>query len=289
MGIRKLTDVRCAVGESPVWDELEQMLYFVDIAGETLHRLDPATGVRKIWPTPGPVTAMALAGPGTFVIGMKDTVYRFVPGTGETQPLAVIPAQPANATINDGRVDRQGRFVFGSCCTDFAAPSEVGGIYSLAQGRCARLADGITFSNGTCFSPDGATLYFADGALHAVYAYAYDVATGQVGERRFLADTTPLGGQPDGATVDSTGKVWVTVNGGGKVAAFQPDGAIAEVVELPTARPGSVAFGGPGLDTLFVTTIDLAYFGEPQDENCGHVFAIDGLGVCGLAEPRYRP
>lgn len=41
--------VQCAVkasaliGEGPVWEELEQTLLFVDIAGQKIHRWSPAT------------------------------------------------------------------------------------------------------------------------------------------------------------------------------------------------------------------------------------------------------
>lgn len=288
MKLARLNAVRCLVGESPVWDEAEQALFLVDIAGSKLHRLDPQADTAVSWDTPGMVTAMALGKPGEILIAMADTIHAFNLETGATRPVAVAEAQPANATINDGRVDRQGRFVVGSCCTDFAAPSPVGGIYALENERCRKLAGDITFSNGACFSPDGSTLYFADSAHNAVFAYTYDTATGDVGERRLLTDTLALGGLPDGATVDASGNLWVTINQGGKVAAFHPDGTLSRIVELPTSRPGSVAFGGPNLDRLFVTTIDLAYFGEGQDGQGGYVFAIDGLGTRGLPEPRYR-
>ena len=163
----------------------------------------------------------------------------------------------------------------------------MGGIYSVARGVCARIADDITFSNGTCFSPDGATLYFADGARHAIYAYDYDTQTGRAGARRLVADTSALGGMPDGATVSADGRLWVAINPGGKVAAYRPDGTLDQVINLPTARPGSVSFGGAGLDRLFVTTLDPVCFGEPADEAAGYLYVVDGLDACGLPEPRY--
>ena len=148
--------------------------------------------------------------------------------------------------------------------------------------------DIIIFSNGTCFSPIGETLYFADGARHAIYAYDYDTATGRPGARRLLADTTALGGMPDGATVSADGRVWVAINPGGKVAAFNPDGSLDRVIDLPTARPGSVAFGGPALERLFVTTLDPVGFGEAPDAAAGYLYVIDGLDARGLPEPRYQ-
>lgn len=287
MQITRIETVRCTLGEAPVWDEADRALYFLDIAKQQVLRLDPDTRTVREWGCPSPPTALALGAPGQVLLACGDAIIQLDLSTGEIVPVAHAPGQPPNATLNDGRVDRQGRFVVGSCCTDFAAPKPVGGIYSLAQGQCVRVADDITFSNGTCFSPDGSTLYFADGARHSIYAYDYDPSTGRPGIRRLLADTTVLGGMPDGATVSADGRLWVAINPGGKVATYRPDGTLDQVIDLPTGRPGSVAFGGPNLDRLFVTTLDPAMFGEPADEAAGYVYVIDGLDTQGLPEPRY--
>ncbi|MGE4306593.1 MAG: SMP-30/gluconolactonase/LRE family protein [Novosphingobium sp.] len=284
----RIDAIRCMVGEAPVWDDAGQALFLLDIPRQLVLRYDPVAGTVRSWECPSPPTALALADRGEVLLACKDAVLRLDLRSGETSPVDHAAGQPHNATLNDGRVDRQGRFVIGSCCTDFAAPTPVGGIYSVERGECARIADDITFSNGTCFSPDGATLYFADGARHAIYAYDYDTGNGRPGARRLLADTSPLGGMPDGATVSADGRLWVAINPGGKVAAYQPDGTLDQVIDLPAARPGSVTFGGAALDRLFVTTLDPVCFGEPADDAAGYLYVVDGLNARGLPEPRYR-
>lgn len=288
MGVTRIDAVRCMVGEAPVWDDAGQALFLLDIPRQLVLRYDPVTGAVQSWECPAPPTALALADEGEVLLACQDAILRLDLASGKTAPVTVAAGQPQNATLNDGRVDRQGRFVIGSCCTDFAAPTPVGGIYSVTQGACARIADDIMFSNGTCFSPDGRTLYFADGACHAIYAYDYDTGTGQPGDRRLLADTSALGGMPDGATVSADGRLWAAINPGGKVAAFLPDGTLDQVIDLPANRPGSVAFGGAGLERLFVTTLDPACFGEPADDAAGYLYVVDGLNARGLPEPRYR-
>ncbi len=288
MRLTRINAVRCTIGEAPVWDEREQALYFLDIPCKQVLRLDPETGALQAWESPSPPTALALGGPGEVLLASGDAILRLDLASGESDVLARVYGQPANATLNDGRVDRQGRFVIGSCCTDFAAPTPVGGIYSLAQGQCVRVANDIMFSNGTCFSPDGGTLYFADGARHAIYAFDYDTTTGQPDARNQLADTSALGGMPDGATVSADGRLWVAINPGGKVAAYRPDGTLDQVIDLPVGRPGSVTFGGPNLDRLFVTTLDPTCFGEAPDDMAGYLYVIDGLNTRGLPEPRYH-
>ncbi|MDE2410141.1 MAG: SMP-30/gluconolactonase/LRE family protein [Sphingomonadales bacterium] len=284
----RIDAVRCTVGEAPVWDDAGQALFLLDIPAQKLIRYDPASGDVRDWATPGAATALALDEGHGALLAIGAGIHLLDLESGQSRIVARAPGQAPNATLNDGRTDRQGRFVIGSCCTDFDAPSPVGGIYGLDRGHCTRLAGDILFSNGTCFSPDGTTLYFADGARHAIYAFAYDPLTGAVGERRLLADTTSLGGMPDGATVDAAGHIWVAINPGGKVAAWRPDGTLDRVVDLPAPRPGSVSFGGRALDRLFVTTLDPACFGEPSDPHSGYLYVIDGLDARGLPEPRYR-
>ncbi len=288
MKITRIESVRCTVGEAPVWDDREASVYFLDIAEQLVLRLDPVSGAFGKWHCPSAPTALALGREGEVLLASGDAILRLDLVSGETAVIASAAGQPSNAIFNDGRVDRQGRFVIGSCCSDFAAPTPVGGIYALTNGNCERLAGGISFSNGTCFAPDGETLYFADGAEYAIYAYEYDTSTGGLGERRLLADTKTLGGMPDGATVSADGRIWIAINPGGKIAVYRPDGTLDRVIDLPVDRPGSVAFGGKDLDRLFVTTLDPAYFGETEDAAAGYVYVIDGLDAKGLPEPRYR-
>ena len=150
-----------------------------------------------------------------------------------------------------------------------------------------KLDSGVTFSNSPCFSPDGRTLYFADSFLYSLYAYDYDPETGEVSNRRLFADTRPLGGMPDGSTVDADGLVWMAVFETGKIAAFRPDGSVERLVDVPVKLVSSVAFGGPDLDRLYFTCLDPSFMQKPAEVGGGEVHVIDGLGARGLPEPRY--
>ncbi|MBW8783090.1 MAG: SMP-30/gluconolactonase/LRE family protein [Novosphingobium sp.] len=288
MKIERVDVCRCVLGEAPVWDVADQALYLLDIGRSSILRYRPASDSVDSWQTPLPATALALCRDGAALVAMKDTVAALDLATGEVSSIATAVDQPASATLNDGKVDRQGRFVIGSCCTDFDSPHENGGIYSLGtDGVLRRAAGGVTFSNGTCFSPDGATLYFSDPALHTIYAYEYDERTGEIGDRRTLATTRAFGGMPDGATVDGDGLVWVAIMEGGKVVAFRPDGQVERVVDLPVALAASVMFGGAALDQLYVATADPTYFGRSGEDGAGYLYVIEELGARGLAEPRF--
>lgn len=289
MIVSRIDAVRCTVGEAPVWDVEENALFLLDIGQSRILRYRPSDGGVAAWETPAPATALALREQGDALLAIKDTLYAFDFTSGESKALARAADQPEVATFNDGKVDRQGRFVVGSCTTEFANPTPIGGIYSYAKaGALVKQAGDIALSNGTCFSPDGRTLYFADCALQTIYAYDYDTETGHVGDRRVFATTGELGGVPDGATVDADGLVWSAINQAGKVAAFRPDGQLERTVDLPTPFVGSVMFGGSDLADLFVTTIDTVYFGQAPQEASGYLYLVEGLGARGLPERRCR-
>lgn len=285
--VTRIDACRCLLGEGPVWDHRDQALYLLDIGNSEIVRYDPASNSTQRWRTPQRAGALALREGGGAVVAMQDTLATIDFASGEVVPFATA-GQHQGAVFNDGKVDRQGRFVIGSCTQGHTDPQPIGGIFSLdADRQVRRLSGGIAFSNGPCFSPDGGTLYFADSADYALYAYDYDTATGDVGERRVFVDTRPFGGMPDGATVAADGTVWLAIFRGGKVVGLRPDGSVEGIVEFPVSLTVSVMFGGPRLDRLFVTTIDPAFFDEPAEEGAGYLYVVDGLGVQGLPEPRY--
>ena len=164
-----------------------------------------------------------------------------------------------------------------------------GGIYSLGTGGTLTKLDGDVFlGNGPCWSPDSRTLYHADSLRHLIYAYDYDLETGRASNRRPFFDSSPWGPIPDGATVDADGNLWTAICEGGVVLCLSPAGEVLREIAFPTRIPASVMFFGPALDRLFVPTIDPTFLGREVDPGDGFCYVIDGLGVRGLPEPRYR-
>ena len=286
MKITRLDLPRCKVGEGPVWDVAEQALYLVDIVGKLVLRHDPATGETRSQAVPGIIGSMALRSAGGLIVALQGGIHTLDFATGETAPLALPGGLDPRIQFNDGKVDRRGRFVVGS--TDSKMEQPIGEIFSLGVDGALRVIDrGICISNGPCWSPDDRTFYFSDSILNTIYAYEYDVETGAAENRRVFANTVELGGIPDGATVDRDGLMWMAICEGAKIVAFRPDGKVERIVEMPVKLPASVMFGGPELDLLYVTSIDPAVMGRPNQPDDGHSFVIEGLGARGIAESRY--
>jgi L-arabinonolactonase len=274
------------LGESPVWDDRRNRLYWVDGVARLIRWHEPATGVFGQVQVGSTIGSIGLCEDGTLVAGLFDGIYRIDQETGaETVLFRPAPADP-RMRFNDGKVDRQGRFVCGGMGIH-AEP--VGQLLRVASdGTAQLLANGIRISNALCFSPDGRTMYFADSLDRFIRVYDYDDTA--LARPRVFADTQQFNSGPDGATVDADGFVWVALVNVGKIARFAPSGKLDRIVEAPTDMPSCVAFGGPDMATLYVTSIKDSGSGRAISRHPlgGHLFAIEGLGVTGLPEPRLQ-
>ncbi len=289
MQISVILDVKPLLGEGPLWDGATDRLYFIDALGRRVFRCTEHGGEMRAWTVPSRIGSMALRQAGGAVVALVDGFHALDLTSGDVTQLAMIASQPPGTALNDGKVDPAGRFICGSMDMGEAAPT--GTLWQLGTDhRIAALDDGIICSNGPCWSPDGRTLYFADSFQGCIFAYDYNVATGAASNRRVFVQTDPSrGGAPDGATVDAEGCVWSAQVFDGRIFRYAPDGQIDRVIDMPVCKITSLAFGGPNLDRLFVTSMaepPLAKY--PGDGPLrGALFAIDGLGVTGRAEPRF--
>ena len=293
-----ILDARCGTGESPVWVAQEQALYWVDIPARQLHRFDPASGAHAVWTGKEMLACVApRAGrPGQWIAGMESGLFAIAPrddGSLATTRLAHAAHAQPGMRFNDGRCDRQGRFWAGTMLMDMAAAQSVGRVYRYQSDANAEAAlrlqfDALIVPNGMAFSPDGRTMYLSDSHpnVQAIWAFDYDTSTGTPHNRRLYVDMKRLPGRPDGAAVDAEGCYWICGNDAGLVHRFTPEGKLDRSLAVPVKKPAMCAFGGSGLDTLFVTSIRPG--GDLTDQPlAGGLFALNP-GVKGLPEPECR-
>lgn len=294
---RLIVDADNHLGEGPLWDVKEQRLYWIDsTAAEISSCRADGSDIRRYF-VPRHIGSMALREEGGAVVALANGLH-FYDFDAQTVKLIADPESDDPETrFNDGKVDRRGRFIAGTMAYDFdrydadrgQRSSRSGALYRLdTNAQVTRLDGGISCSNGPCWSPDNRTFYFTDTYDRQMYAYDYDIETGSVENRRVFASARDMAGTFDGATVDAEGYVWSALVFGGRILRFAPDGTLDRVVPFPVRNLTSVMFGGPELDILFVTTMGRPMWGIPQKErDKGGLFAITGLGVKGLPEPRF--
>lgn len=248
------------LGESPFWHPLEQCLYYVDIPGKALFRLDSGAATPTRWAlNDEPGCVVPLVG-GGLLIPQRNGLWRFDPATGEYVKLLDPPYDASKRRFNDGKADAQGRLWVGTI-DDARQPESA--LYCLREGVFIPMKDGITTSNGLGWSPDGRSMYWADTKAHEIYRLAFDADSGALGEREVFARFAPrgadqpletYGGRPDGAAVDVEGGYWVAMMEGQQLLRLSPSGEVLTRVELPVRCATMPTFGGADLRTIFVTT-----------------------------------
>lgn len=280
-----LGEHRCKLGESPLWDPRNQCLWWVDaramsifsakIDGTPLSRWDYAE-------LPG---SIALAD-GGLLVAFADR-FCLIDAHGAVRELASLPRPSGSTRLNDGKLDRDGRFFFcGETQLDDVATGQLWRLGSDAAP--VALADGIRIGNAICFSPDGAEIFFADSLDGFIRRHRYDAQSGTIGESLGRIGLDGIGKAPDGATIDADGNLWIALVLDQAVICLSPDGQLLRRIEVPMPFPSCPAFGGADLDILFVTSIgDSGRHLVTDHPDGGRILAIRDCGARGLAEARF--
>nr|WP_272214026.1 SMP-30/gluconolactonase/LRE family protein [Marinicella sp. W31]MDC2875637.1 SMP-30/gluconolactonase/LRE family protein [Marinicella sp. W31] len=279
------------LGESPVWDTERQRLYFVDSLKKQIINLCADGSDVRVWTLPDIVGSIGLADDGRLIAGLGNGFALIDLSHDRATITRIGDPEPhlAETRLNDGKVDRKGRFWCGSMSKDRLNP--VASLYRLEPDHSwTRVETGITVSNGIAFSPNSTRMYFSDSRVDRSYQYDLELESGTLSHCRPFADTTTYEGRIDGATVDEDGNYWGALFDGSAVGCFDSSGQLRGSVPLPVRCPTMCSFGGPDMDVLFVTSA--TFLMSPEEialaPQAGALFAIRGLGARGIAEPRFR-
>ena len=298
-----IVDARNSVGESPVWHHADRALYWVDIPQKKIHQWLASTGQVRTWTAPEMVGCIAMHSAGGWIAGMESGIFHVhLNGcdaanssgalghcTMQTTRLVEAPHSTSGMRFNDGRCDRQGRFVASTMMVNMATNSGNPCLISYENNsNLKQLVGNMIVPNGLAFSPDGRTMYLSDShpSVQTVWAFDYDTATGIPSNRRVFVDMNLLPGRPDGAAVDAEGCYWICGNDAGLVHRFTPQGKLDQSLAVPVKKPAMCAFGGDDMRTLFVTSIRPDGIDLADQPLAGGVFALRP-GVQGLPEPTF--
>ena len=295
---RECVSTKNVLGESPVWSVRDQCLYWISAPEEELWAWDLiAAPYRRLMGTMLGCVAIKAGDSGKVMLGGERAILELTMSSSTTDFAAgpsILCERPdiASATRpNDGRVDRQGRLVFGMYNNYHRSGSSEGennaALFRLNEDlEYENLLDyKFRVSNCICFPADGETMFFCDTPTRKVYAFDYPKERGGKLRNRRLIWTVPpnLPGGPDGAQVDADGCIWLALSGAGRVVRVNPSlGAVDFVVHLPVKCPTSCTFGGHNLDELFITT---------RGPDGGGLYRVKmPFGIKGLPEPEFgRP
>ena len=134
--------------------------------------------------------------------------------------------------------------------------TKAGSLYSLDTNLTVRqLWSNLTVSNGTGWSPNYSTMYLIDSPTKKVFAFDYDLITGNISNRRVVVTIPDTEGYPDGMTTDTEGMIWVALWAGYKVTRWNPNtGELLQTIPIPAPNVTSCTFGGANMNELYITT-----------------------------------
>jgi D-xylonolactonase len=284
--LKCVVKTRAILGESVLWHPAARKIYWLDLKAPAIHIYDPASGQADTWKLAlaTPMGTMVRATDGFILTGREGT-FKVDLAARALTPWVNPNDRPEFTMFNDGKVDRQGRLWL--CTSDIKETEPLGGIYRLdSDGHSVVQDRGSACGNGPAFSRDGRILYFADTMIRKVYAYDLDTAHGTLSNRREFVTFEEADGMPDGMVVDADDHLWICHWGGWGVSRYTPAGKLDFKLDLPVPLVTSCAFGGEGLDTLYITTatVDLDAQALAKAPLAGSLFSVR-TGHRGLPEP----
>jgi sugar lactone lactonase YvrE len=250
-----ILDAKATLGEGPIWDTRENVLWWIDINECRLHRFDPATKDNVTYDIGQRVGTVVPRASGGLMLAVQNGFASYDPEARKLRIVADPEAHLPQNRFNDGKCDPAGRFWAGTLEL-VEQDMTAGTLYCLyADGRVEKRVADVGISNGIVWASDKKTMYFIDSPTRRVDAFDYDNATGEIGNRR-TAIALPDGmGYPDGMAIDSEDKLWVALWAGWGVARFDPTtGAVLERIDVRASQVTACAFGGPELKDLYITT-----------------------------------
>lgn len=265
------------LGEGPVWDEINQKLWWVDILGCTLNCYDPVSKENKSFDVGEHIGAAALRKDGGLLLALQSGLAFFDEESETITQIENSFTLGEGTRSNDGKCDPAGRFWLGTLDYDLEEGS--GNLFCVSSDlEVEKKLDQLTIPNGMAWNKIADRFFFIDTIAKELYSYNYQKETGEISDRSVIYEFDEDLGYPDGMTIDTDEKLWIALYAGQKVIQINPKNGLIEFeIRLPVPKPTSCTFGGEDLKTLFITTCR-EYMDDTEIEKAplsGSLFSVD--------------
>lgn len=248
-----LLDCKNLHGEGIFWNPQDSCVWWTDIEGRKLWQHHPETGDSQSYDMPDRVCCFAPRQSGGFIVAFAKSIALCENVQGPWKEIFRFEPENPQTRTNDGRTDRQGRFLVGGM-NEGTGEYDSSVVLIDTDHSVKTLIEGVSCANSTCFSPQGQTLYFADSPKKEILSYDYDPVQATATNPRLYSSFLSEPGLPDGSCVGMEGCVWNAEWSGRRVVRISQEGTINQIVDIPALNPTCCTFGGEELDTIFVTT-----------------------------------
>lgn len=301
---RVIAEVSNELGEGPVWDEKSDCLYWVDIEGNKIFRLDSLRNQVSWVEVNAFPSSIILTKSHTMIITAVDIIaelplFVFDESHGTKVDmydskiyhhshrfLGKSEKDHMTRRFNDGKADASGRLWLGTMAIEQEIGAKQGGLYCLefkkANPELILRIEATTISNGLCWDNKNGFFYFIDTTTHEIAKYKWNESSGEILNRSVCYSVDANEGSPDGMTIDSEGMLWIALWGGSKVIRVNPRSGerIAEV-QVGASRVTCITFGGASLRTMYITTA------KDEEGLGGDLYIVEG-DVAGITTYRAK-
>jgi D-xylonolactonase len=271
-------DIKCKLGEGPLWHPLEKKLYWLDILEGIIYRYDPETGMVEEAYRGDIVGGYTIQEDGSLLLFMEKGVVKLWKDKKLIPLIDEFP--PLNGTrFNDVIADPAGRVFCGTM------PNKVGKAFLCrldTDGMQNLIFNRAILSNGMGFTPDKKKMYYTDSKKGEIYIFDYNKEDGSLSNRRLFLKVEEKEIVPDGLTVDAEGYVWSAFWNGSCIKRFTPEGKEVLEVIFPARKITCMTFGGADYRDMYITSAG----GDKRQEEgtgAGSLFRLN-TGIQGLPE-----
>lgn len=252
--VELVLDTKSALGEGAIWNPKNNLLYWVNITGETLNIYNPATCENKELRTGQSTSSVVPSESGKVIVSLQNGIYQMDISTGSKKFIVDPDSIITENRYNDGKCDPAGRFWVGTMRS--GGEENNGALYRFdGDGSAHLMLEGVSISNGIVWSHDHTKMYYIDTPTRKVQAFDYDNETGTISNGHVAIEIPKETGAPDGMTIDENGNLWIALWGGAAVSCWNPEtGDLIDKIEVPAMNVTSCAFGDDDFGTLYITS-----------------------------------
>ncbi|MDC7226290.1 MAG: SMP-30/gluconolactonase/LRE family protein [Spirochaetales bacterium] len=281
------TGFLCA--EVPYWVKEEAAVYFVDTENPRIAKYTLATEDLEVFNVPYNFQCIAKCENGNWIGTVTNGVVIWNQEKNTVRFLGNPEKGKGTFFLNDGTVDKQGRFFFGSYDLE-DLEGGTGSIYMVDHDLSIRqIATGFSVCNGMVFSSNNKKFYMSEQFGGRVLEFDWNEDDCELSNQKSLYDIPKKKGLPDGLIMDSEGMLWVAHWWGWQLSRLSPEGELLAEISVPVTTPTCMAFVGEKMDQLFITSAIKAVGEEDlmKGHLAGDIFQIK-LETTGREENRFK-
>ncbi len=282
-------DCVCELGEGPVWDATNQQILWLDIKRGIIHSYNRNSVTHNSFSVGEMIGSIVPRRNGGFIAGLESGIA-FIDIEKNFVQHIVNPEEGIGNRFNDGKCDAAGRFWAGTM--SLKEEDNKGNLYVMETDlSLKKKIENVTISNGLAWNADNSVMYYINTPTNYVFAFDYDIETGNISNQRVVIDLTHEQGYADGMTIDEEGMLWIAFYGGWRVDRYDPStGKLLQQIELPAENVTCCTFGGPDLDDLYITTATQGMSEQQLKEqpDAGKLFVVENISVKGMLPQKFK-